>query len=61
MLAVVGILGVLSGAVLACTSARFPAHVRAIEIGAGGLRLRAGKLRLADHAVINPPSATATI
>jgi hypothetical protein len=35
MLAVVGILGVLSGAVLACTSGRFPAHVRAIEIGAG--------------------------
>ena len=37
MLAVVGILSVLSGAVLACTSRRFPAHVRAIEIGAGVL------------------------
>ena len=35
MLAVVGILSVLSGAVLACTSGRFPAHVRMIEIGAG--------------------------
>jgi hypothetical protein len=35
MLAVVGILGVVSGAVLACTSSRFPAHVRVIEIGAG--------------------------
>ena len=31
----VGILSVLSGGVLACTSGRFPAHVRAIEIGAG--------------------------
>jgi cytochrome c biogenesis protein CcdA len=35
MLAVVGILSVLSGAVLACTSRRFPRYVRAIEIGAG--------------------------
>jgi hypothetical protein len=35
MLAVVGILSVLSGAALACTSRRFPAHVRLIEIGAG--------------------------
>jgi hypothetical protein len=35
MLAVVGILSVISGAVLACTSRRFPAHVRAIEMGAG--------------------------
>jgi hypothetical protein len=35
MLAVVGILSVLSSIVLACTSSRFPAHVRAIEIGAG--------------------------
>lgn len=35
MLALVGILSVVSGAVLACTSRRFPAHVRAIEIGAG--------------------------
>jgi hypothetical protein len=37
MLAIIGILTVLSGAVLACTSRRFPAHVRAIEIGAGVL------------------------
>jgi hypothetical protein len=37
MLAVVGILSVLSGAVLVCTSSRFPAYVRAIEIGAGVL------------------------
>jgi hypothetical protein len=37
MLAIIGILSVLSGAVLACTSRRFPAHVRAIEIGAGVL------------------------
>jgi hypothetical protein len=35
MLALVGIFSVVSGAVLACTSRRFPAHVRAIEIGAG--------------------------
>jgi hypothetical protein len=35
MLAAVGIFSVLSGAVLACMSGRFPAHVRAIEIGAG--------------------------
>jgi hypothetical protein len=35
MLAVVGIFSVLSGAVLACTSGRFPAYMRAIEIGAG--------------------------
>ena len=35
MLAVVGILSVVSGAVLACMSRRFPAHVRTIEIGAG--------------------------
>jgi hypothetical protein len=35
MLAAVGILSVLGGAVLASTSGRFPAHVRAIEIGAG--------------------------
>jgi len=35
MLALVGILSVLSGAVLACTSNRFPAHIRAIEISAG--------------------------
>jgi len=37
MVAVVGILGILSGAALASTSRRFPAHVRAIEIGAGVL------------------------
>jgi hypothetical protein len=37
MMAVIGILGVLGGAVLACTSRRFPAHVRAIEVGAGVL------------------------
>ena len=37
MAAVVGIVGILGGAVLACTSKRFPAHVRAIEIGAGVL------------------------
>jgi threonine/homoserine/homoserine lactone efflux protein len=37
MLAVVGILSALSGAVLACTSRRFPGYVRAIEIGAGVL------------------------
>jgi hypothetical protein len=35
MVAVVGILGVVSGVALACTSRRFPAHMRAIEIGAG--------------------------
>jgi hypothetical protein len=35
MLAVIGILGVLSGAVLACSSRRFPSYVRAIEVGAG--------------------------
>jgi hypothetical protein len=35
MLAVVGILSVVSGVALACTSRRFPAHVRALEIGAG--------------------------
>ncbi len=35
MLAAVGILSVLGGAVLASTSGRFPAHVRTIEIGAG--------------------------
>jgi hypothetical protein len=37
MAAVVGILSILGGAVLACTSRRFPAHVRTIEIGAGVL------------------------
>jgi hypothetical protein len=35
MLALVGILSVLSGTILASTSGRFPGHVRAIEIGAG--------------------------
>ena len=35
MLAAVGIMSVLGGAVLASTSGRFPAHVRAIEIAAG--------------------------
>jgi hypothetical protein len=35
MLAVIGILSVLSGAVLACSSKRFPDHMRAIEVGAG--------------------------
>lgn len=35
MLAAVGILSVLGGAALACTSKRFPAFVRAIEILAG--------------------------
>jgi hypothetical protein len=35
MLTLIAMLSVLSGAVLACTSRRFPAHVRAIEIGAG--------------------------
>jgi len=35
MLAAVGIISVLSGAGLACTSRRFPAHVRTIEIIAG--------------------------
>ncbi len=37
MLAAIGILSVLGGAVLACMSKRFPAHVGAIEIGAGVL------------------------
>jgi len=37
MLAVVGILSVFIGTVLACMSGRFPAHVRLIEIGAGVL------------------------
>ena len=37
MLPVIGILGVLGGAALACSSTRFPAHVRAIEVGAGVL------------------------
>ena len=35
MLAMAGILSVLTGAVLACMSRRFPAHVRVIEVGAG--------------------------
>jgi hypothetical protein len=35
MVAAVGILGILSGAALACSSRRFPGHVRAVEIGAG--------------------------
>ena len=36
MLALVGMLSVVSGAVLAAASGRFPAaHTRAIEIGAG--------------------------
>jgi hypothetical protein len=35
MLAVIGIVGVLSGAALACSSRRFPTHMRAIEVGAG--------------------------
>jgi hypothetical protein len=37
MLAVIGILSMLSGSVLACSSRRFPAHVHAIEVGAGFL------------------------
>ena len=41
MLALIGILTVLSGAVLACSSRRFPAYMRAIEVGAG-LLLMAG-------------------
>lgn len=35
MLALIGILIVLSGAVLACSSRRFPAYVGAIEVAAG--------------------------
>lgn len=35
MLAMIGILIVLSGVVLACSSGRFPAYGRAIEVGAG--------------------------
>jgi hypothetical protein len=34
---IVGILGIISGALLAYSSRRFPAYVRPIEIGAGVL------------------------
>ena len=47
--AVVGILGLLSvvtGAVIACLANRFPAHIEAIETGAGALLL--GGLALAS-------------
>jgi hypothetical protein len=47
--AVVGILGLLSvvtGAVVACLAKRFPAHVEALETGAGALLL--GGLALAS-------------
>ncbi len=37
MLATVGILSVLGGMALACSSTRFPGYVRAIEVGAGVL------------------------
>jgi hypothetical protein len=37
MLAVIGVLSVLGGAVLACSSQRFPAYIRLIEVGAGVL------------------------
>lgn len=37
MLSVVGILGVLGGAALACSSTRFPGYAHAIEVGAGVL------------------------
>jgi hypothetical protein len=37
MLAALGILAIVSGAVLAGTSTRFPAYVRVLEIGAGFL------------------------
>ena len=37
MLAVIGISSVLAGSALASSSRRFPAHVRAIEVGAGFL------------------------
>ena len=37
MLATVGILSVLGGTALACSSTRFPGHARAIEVGAGVL------------------------
>jgi hypothetical protein len=47
--AVVGILGLLSvmtGAAVACVAKRFPAHVEALETGAGALLL--GGLALAS-------------
>jgi hypothetical protein len=49
MLAVVGILSVLSGAMLACTSRQFPAYARAIEIGSGVLLISG--LALASRAL----------
>ena len=39
MAGAVGLLSVMIGAVVACTSERFPAHVEAIETGAGFLLL----------------------
>jgi hypothetical protein len=49
MVAVIGIFGVLSGALLACASKRFPAYMRALEIGAGFLLI--GGLALASRAL----------
>jgi hypothetical protein len=49
MLFLVGILSVLTGAVLACASKRFPSHVRVIEIGAGFLLI--GGLALSSCAL----------
>jgi hypothetical protein len=37
MLVVIGVLSILTGALLAGTSRRFPAYVRVLEIGAGFL------------------------
>jgi hypothetical protein len=37
MLVVIGVLSILTGAVLAGTSTRFPAYMRVLEIGAGFL------------------------
>jgi hypothetical protein len=49
MVAIVAILSILGGAVLASTSRRFPRRARAIEIGAGLLLI--GGLALASCAL----------
>ena len=47
MVAILGLLSVTTGAVVAYLAKRFPAHIEALETGAGALLL--GGLALASH------------
>jgi hypothetical protein len=49
MVLTIGIVGIVSGTLLACQTQRFPAYVRALEMGAGLLLI--GGLALSSYAL----------